>query len=128
MDQNTAANAYRQASIENAPPVKLVRLLFEGAIRFLDRAAAEDAGDPRSSFLHFVGRTDAIVSELRLSIDHEIGGEVTENLERLYVFCEDELGNASIERCADRLPAVRNVLETLLEAWRAVEIESTRVA
>ena len=128
MDNRSAADVYRRSSIENAPPAKIVRLLFEGALRFLDRARAEDPDDPCSDFLHFVGRVDAIVSELRLAIDTEIDDDLTRNLERLYLFCESELGRAGIERAAEPLVGVRRVLEILLVAWREVEVGARRVA
>jgi flagellar protein FliS len=124
MDPRAAADAYRNSSIENAPPIKIVRLLYEGALRFLDRAAQEDPADPRSNFLHLVGRADAIITELRLAIDHSLGTpEVTQNLERLYLHCEDELGKVCYERTTERLPAVREVLVTLLDAWKRIEFE-----
>ena len=124
MDPRAAADAYRSSSIENAPPIKVVRLLYEGALRFLDRAALEDPADPGSDFLDLVGRADAIITELRLAIDHSLGAtEMTQNLERLYLHCEDELGKACLERTTERLPAVRGVLVTLLDAWKRVELE-----
>ncbi len=128
MDNRAAAETYRQSSIENAPPAKVVRLLFEGALRFLARALAEDPDDPCSDFLYYVRKVDAIVSELRLAINKELEDEVTQNLERLYLFCEHELGLTAMERQARRLEGVRNVLEILLDAWRQVEVEDRRVA
>ena len=123
MNPRAAADAYRHSSIENAPPIKIVRLLYEGALRFIDQAAREDPADPASAFLHLVGRADAIITELRLAIDHSVEEpDVTINLERLYLFCEDELGKVSLERTAERLPIVREVLVTLLDAWEHIEI------
>ena len=128
MDKLSAAETYRQSSIENAPPAKIVRLLFEGALRFLGQASAEDPEDPCSDFLYYVGKVDAIVSELRLAIDKELEDEVTQNLECLYLFCERELGLGALERTTQRLEGVRKVLEILLDAWRQVEVEDRRVA
>jgi len=129
MDPRSVADTYRQSSIETAPPIKIVRLLYEGAMRFLDQASKQDPGDPTSRFLHFIGRADAIVSELRLAIDHSTGArEVTENLERLYLFCEDELGRAASERDIEPLANVRRVLEILLDAWKRVELEGVQGA
>lgn len=128
MDPRAAAEAYRQASVENAPPIKIVRMLYQGALRYLDNAVQEDPQQPNSRFLYWLGRTDAIVTELRLAIDKSAGAEVTENLERLYFYCEDELGRASLERSTERLAGVRRVLETLLDAWQRIEIETAQAA
>lgn len=125
MDQRTAADAYRRASIENAPPIKIVRMLYQGALRFLQQAEDVDPSDPASPFLDLVERADAIVTELRLSIDHSAGADMTADLERLYLFCEDELGRASLERSTQPLPGVRSVLSVLLDAWQRVEVETS---
>ena len=89
MDQRAAADAYRRASIENAPPIKIVRMLYQGALRFLQQAESVDPSDPSSPFVDLLERVDAIVIELRLSIDHSAGADMTADLERLYLFCED---------------------------------------
>ena len=128
MDRHSAAETYRQGSIENAPPIKIIRLLYQGALRFLDQAAKEDPANPQGKFNHFVHRADAIVSELRLAINQELADEVTENLERLYLYCEDELGKATVERSTEPVANARRILEILLEAWTHVEIETRRVA
>ena len=123
MEPQNAADAYRQASIENAPPIKIVRMLYQGALRFLDRAAQEDPASADSKFFEYLERVDAIVTELRIAIDSSVDGAPTEDLERLYLFCEDQIGSAGLERSSERLASVRQVLETLLEAWKGVELE-----
>lgn len=128
MDPRTAAAAYRMASIENAPPIKIVRMLYLGALRYLDNASKEDPENPESRFLYWLGRTDAIVTELRLAIDKSQGGDVVESLEKLYIYCEDEIGKAGLERSTDRIAGIRRVLEVLLDAWQHVEIDEAQVA
>lgn len=125
----TAAEAYLSSSVENAPPIKIVRLLYQGAIRFLGQAALEDCQDPQSKFIKLLSDADAIVAELRLALDTSAGGgEVVANLESLYLFCESEIQKAMLERTAVPLAGAKAVLETLLEAWSKVEVEAARAA
>lgn len=125
----TAAEAYLSSSVENAPPIKIVRLLYQGAIRFLGQAALEDCRDPRSKFIKLLSDADAIVAELRLSLDRSAGSpDVVENLESLYLFCEGEIQQAMLDRSAEPLGGAKAVLETLLEAWSKVEVEAARAA
>jgi flagellar protein FliS len=125
----TAAEAYLSSSVENAPPIKIVRLLYQGAIRFLGQAALEDSQDPRSKFIKLLSDADAIVAELRLSLDANAGSEeVVANLESLYLFCEAEIQRAMLDRSAEPLAGAKSVLETLLEAWSKVEVEAARAA
>ncbi len=53
---------------------------------------------------------------------------MTADLERLYLFCEDELGRAGLERSVEPLPGVRSVLNILLDAWQRVEVETSSSA
>lgn len=122
MNPNDAAQTYRESAIETAPPVKIVRLLYEGAIRFLDRACNCDAADPRSRFVHWLMRADAIVAELRISLEHDEAADVSKNLEQLYLFCERRIGDSMRERTVTGAEEARGVLHTLLSAWQHVEI------
>ena len=121
MNHHAAAAAYRTSSVENAPPIKIVRMLYEGAVRFLDRAAAETPGCPEYQTL--LGRADAIVSELRCSLDHAPAPEVSRNLESLYIFVEEQIAAARMENDAERITAARRVLTTLLEGWEHVQVQ-----
>lgn len=124
-----AAEAYLTASVENAPPIKIVRMLYQGALRFLLQAEAEDPKDPSSKFIEYTGYADAIVAELRLSLRDDVGGEeVVDQLKGLYLFCESEISRCMLDRVTEPLPGVREVLAKLLEAWQHVEVSNTRTA
>jgi len=120
MDQDAAAAAYRRSSFENAPPIKLVRMLYEGAVRFLERAErATDAREARE----WLRRVEAIVNELRCSLDHQAAPEVSANLESLYLFVEARLAQATLNDEAPAMAEARGVLATLLEGWNGAQVE-----
>ncbi|MEL6431170.1 MAG: flagellar export chaperone FliS [Planctomycetota bacterium] len=120
-----AAEAYLSSSVENAPPIKIVRMLYQGALRFIAQAEAEDAQDPRSKYIEHLSSADAIVAELRLALRPQEGAEsISDNLGALYLFCETELQRAMIEREKAALPGVTNVLRILLDAWTHVDVEA----
>lgn len=120
-DARSAADAYRSSSVENAPGIKVIRMLYEGALRFMDRALAVEPGDPQ--FGVWVTRADAIVVELRCSIEPEHAPELSENLERLYFFAEDQLGQALMQRDKQGVERAKQVLTTLLDAWKTIELQ-----
>lgn len=122
MNTHNAAQAYKQASIENAPPIKIVRMLYEGALRFLDRAElATSEGDFKLRG-HWISRTEAIVSELRASLDVSVAPEVGQELDRLYEYCQHELSQAYLSQEGSGLSNARKVLRSLLDAWKSVEV------
>ena len=122
MDARNAASAYRESAFENAPPIKIVRLLYQGALRFLEQAEQHDPGQTGSRFAYYVMRADAVVTELRLALDKSPAPGVSENLEQLYFFVEERLRRALRERSKAPLAEARTVLVDLLEAWQHVEV------
>ena len=126
MNREAASQAYLNASVENAPPVQIIRLLYQGALRFAGQAQALEKGVLDPGFSELLGRVDDIVVELRLSLDYGPDGklEISRNLERLYLFCEDEIGRVRVERTLEPLDNVKNVLMMLLDAWRKVDVDT----
>jgi flagellar protein FliS len=115
MKNPTPADSYMAASVETAPPLKIVRMLYEGAIRFISRA--EDAGIETPEGSAWVGRADAIIKELRISLDPNRDAEVCEQLGGLYLFCEEELARAVQEKDEAGLTNACEILRILKDAW-----------
>jgi flagellar secretion chaperone FliS len=124
MDPRHAAIAYRNASIENAPPVKVVRMLYDGAIRYIERAETQLERDDVPGCTLWVGRADAIVEELRLALDPSHDNGLCTDLDRLYDFVQERLARAVVDRRRQALGEARQVLATLLEGWARVDVDS----
>jgi len=120
MDSRTVSDVYLESTLETAPPIKVVRLLYEGALRFLDQAAAADAKHPRSPFVDCLTRADLIVAELRLSLEHQQAPQVAADLERLYLFAEGRIQEALRLREHAPIAEARAVLVRLFDAWSQV--------
>jgi len=122
MDSKAVAEAYRQGSVENAPPIKIIRMLYQGALRFLAEAIG---ADPNSIvFRDRVSRTDQIVTELRLALVADPDPALCENLEKLYLFVESCLIEAMSELSTEPLVKARGILSVLGDAWEQVEIST----
>ncbi len=121
-DPRSVAQAYLQSTVENAPPIKIVRLMYEGALRFLDRAAAAESSALGSERTRWLSRADAIVNELRASLDHSHDPRVSQELDRLYLFVHERIAHAIIDEDPSQIPGARKVLVTLLEGWKEVEL------
>lgn len=118
------ADQYLESAVETAPPIKLVRMLVEGAVRFLDRALTTQPKSKRDAFVHWATKADAIVIELRLSLVPVEGSDVAPNLEKLYLFCEERIGKALANDDLEPLREARAVLAVLLDAWVRIETPS----
>lgn len=124
MNVQSAADAYRKGSIENAPPLQIVQMLYKGAVTFLQKAAQLDPGSNGVEFNKNLSRAEAIVTELRCCLRHEVAPELTKDLEALYVFVESQIAEASIQRTTEPLEHSAQVLSTLLDAWNRVDVQN----
>jgi flagellar protein FliS len=118
---NTAYDQYQAQAVETASPAKLVLMLFDGALSSITRAEQAMTGQADTSWRETANaelqRAQRIVEELLVSLDVERGGEVAANLAALYDFCLDRLTTANFAKDASQLPAVRDTLAGLREAW-----------
>ncbi len=114
--------AYQQGQVSSADPLRIIVLLYEGAIRFIGQAQArwEDPAARGTA----LGRAHRIISELLASLDHERGGEIATNLDSLYHFALDEITRANLEANPRGLSGVLNVLRELLDGWSTIEAEA----
>ncbi len=113
-----AQQQYRKTGIETASPQKLLTMLYQGAIRFLNIAEKTIKEKDYEAGNNNLIRVQAIVVELRASLDREKGGEVAENLDSLYDYMYNRLIKANIEKDLEIIDEVRTLLKELLESWQ----------
>jgi len=124
MSQGHAAAAYKATRFESAPPLKLVQLMYEGALRFLDQAETALGTADLARFQERCLRAQAVVAELRVSLDREQAPELAEKLDGLYLFAEGEIRAALVSESSATLAPAREVLTTLLDGWKRLEVVS----
>ena len=116
-----AQQSYQQNDVLTATPGRLVVLLYDGAGRFLRRAAtAMRAGNVQATNTS-LQRAEAIIDELLTTLDFDRGGEIAASLRDLYLFCQRHLNEARIERDADKIDVVAELLGELREAWAQID-------
>ena len=123
MKQESAASAYKQAKFDSAPPLKIVHMMYEGALRFLAQAQSIDPKGDAQDFDKVLQKAAAVIFELRVSLDHEVAPELSRDLTALYLFAEDRIRMSLLDRQTEPLDAAVNTLETLLEGWKGVEVQ-----
>jgi flagellar protein FliS len=118
--------AYQRGQVSSAGPLRIVVLLYEGAIRF-SRQAQERFEDPAVRG-HALGRAHRILSELLAALDHERGGEIARNLDALYRYALEAITRANVEHDRRALESVIDVLDTLHSGWQQVEASGIATA
>lgn len=116
------SNKYKTASVQSASREKILLMLYEGAIKFTKRAIlAIEKGDIAERGTN-IGRAYDIVLELANTLDHKVGGELSAQLEQLYMFITDQYTQANISGDKKHLENALGILNTLHEGWvQAIE-------
>ena len=110
---------YRQVQVATASRVKLVVMLYDGAVNFLKQAAAAGNAGQDEEMGRLLGRAQDIVFELWATLDLE-AGEIAGNLYRLYEYIDGRLVAAVISRETAPLEEALVLLAGLRQAWQAV--------
>lgn len=120
MADATGIRCYQRTAVSTISPEKLVVMLYEGLIRYLQQARiAIEAGRHADKARH-LNNAQAVVIELRNSLDHEIGGTIAANLESLYNYIFQECMNALIASDVRPVDNCLRVLAPLLNAWQRI--------
>jgi len=112
--------AYKENSVTTQSRGRLVVLLYEGAIKFLNQAITELEAGHFMEKGQFINKAVDIVNELDVTLNMEVGGEVAQNLRRLYVFMISHLNKANLQRDPQMIRQVIAMLEDLVAAWKAI--------
>jgi flagellar protein FliS len=116
----TTSDAYKQQSILTAPPGRLVVMLYDGCARFLFQAAYAMREGNRKTAQERMRRAEAIIDELRVTLDHDKGGEIAANLDALYGFSRSHLIKAWAEQDAAKIDEVSRLIGELRDAWAQI--------
>ncbi len=115
-----AFKAYQATNVTTAKPEKVLLMLYEGCIKFLRiakvRMQEKKVGEKGKN----ISKALAIIAELINTLDHEVGGQLSVDLENLYMFIMDKLIEANINNKIEDLEVAEKLLITLYEAWQDV--------
>lgn len=108
---------YLENEVLTADPLKLVQLLYRGALDAVDAARGHlRSGDIRSRS-HAITKALSILHELSSSLDHAQGGDLSRTLAELYDYIERLLIDANAHQSDGPLGEAERLLSTLIEGW-----------
>ena len=122
MNANDPVQTYKEIQIKTANQIRLIIMLYDGAIRRLNLALecfAEKHRRYDQVNAHLVAAQD-IVAELSASLDFQKGGTIAKNLFSLYGFMNRQLLEANLRKTDKPLLDVRRMLLELRGAWAQV--------
>jgi flagellar protein FliS len=117
-------SSYRKIATQTAPPGQLVLMLFDGALRSLDRAQAGfsclEIGERNTTIHNNLSRAIDIVRELNHCLDLEAGGQLAETLRNLYNFFEQRLVESNLKKSRKGIDEILPMVKQLRDAWFAM--------
>jgi flagellar protein FliS len=113
--------SYQTIATQTAPPGQLVLMLYEGAIRFLERALDgfqhEDPLEFNATINNNVIRAQDILNELSYSLDLHQGGALASTLRGLYDYMHRQLTISNTRKSPEGIHDTIKRLSVLRDAW-----------
>ena len=123
--------AYKSVSLDSqksvASPYRIVQMLLAGTLERLAKARTAIEHKDYAKRGELISSTMMIVDELRLSLDHEAGGEVAANLGNLYDFIISELISVNLTNDISKLESASGLLRGIKEGWDAIPTDQQQV-
>ena len=124
MVPNRFRNEYHHDEIATSSQGKLIVMMYEGALRFVNLAIEGIDNNDVSKKGTYINKTHDIINELSFALDLEKGGEVARKLEALYQFMLHQLTRANIKSDRKALESIINILTPLMDAWNEILIKN----
>lgn len=116
-DSHAWVETYHKTDVMTANRETILLMMYAGAIRFLKKAIEANDTNRIEEKGRYIVKTQEIVSELRATLDFEVGGEIANNLDTLYDFVTQRLLGGNLNRDTQQLREALNVLVTLKGTW-----------
>lgn len=110
-------NQYKAYQVQTIAPEDQVALLYEGAQRFIDKAAKALQEGRYAEVSENVGRAQQIFAELRAALNRE-AGEIAQNLDRLYDYWTWRLTQGLLKKDIEAFREVSATVGDMAETWK----------
>lgn len=123
-----SADAYLTQRVMGASPEQQAALIMEAGQRHLGKAVQALNRKDISGAAHSLTRVLDAITESTLRLNYEDGGELVENLEKLYDWWTRELVAAGHLRDSRRLAVVGEQMGDIRQAWEQLHEKKTGTA
>lgn len=114
------SHTYQEISVQTSSPVKLVVLLYEGAIRFLRQSVTAIQKKDLETKRQSIDRAVAVIQHLQGTLDMDRGKQVAAELDRLYAYITSRIVEGSAKLQVAPLEEAIKLLTVLLSGWEEV--------
>ncbi|GFM31805.1 flagellar export chaperone FliS [Desulfovibrio subterraneus] len=115
-----AAKAYFQTQVATTSQGKLLLMLYDGCIKFLNQSKVKIEERDYAQKGILISKALDVINELDSSLNAEKGGELAENLHKLYFYCSTRLLNANLKMDIGYIDEVIKILSGLRSAYAQI--------
>ena len=112
-----AKKEYLASRVHAAPPMELIRMLYEGALDAVNKASEHLRGGRIMERGQSITKASEIINELRFSLRPVAENDYSSNLAELYGYMQHRLLHAHVEASEATLSEVSRLLKCLLDGW-----------
>lgn len=109
--------AYQKTQVTTARKEQVLLMLYEGCIRYMKHAKQKMIEKKIAEKGKFISKSIDILSELMNTLDHKAGGQLSGDLENLYMFMIDRLIEANLRNRPEDIDIVIDLMSNLYVAW-----------
>lgn len=115
--------AYRRADTMGKSQIDLILMVYDGALKALRAAAGHYRDEDNDGGYEQLQQAKRFVTHLYTTLDLKKGGEVAENLSKMYVWVLSQLLVIEATKDVDELDAVTQALDNLRSGWAELKAE-----
>lgn len=112
-----SADTYLAQRVMGAGPEQQAALLMEAGQRFLGKAIKAMEQKQHSEVARCLSRVTEIITEAAFRLNHDEGGELVENLVKVYDWWTREIFEATSTRDVTRLSVISHHMGDIRQAW-----------
>ncbi len=120
-----ASSHYKETQVKTANQGRLIVMLYDGAIKFLNIALSGLPDKKYDLVNNNIIKAQDIISELMLSLNFDVG-DFADKLYSLYTYMNKKLVEGNIKKSSDPLKEVIVYLNELKLAWTRVAAHTTK--
>ena len=113
-------NVGAYGNLAEASPHQVVQVMLDAVLARIAEATGHLERGEVAAKGEKIGKALAIIEALMLGLDKERGGDLAQNLERLYDYASRTLLKANLENSADLLKEVTSLLRELKLGWDGI--------
>ncbi len=112
------ASVYQGTKVNTASPAELTLMLYEGAIKFCNKAIYAIEGNDINKANENLLKAQKIIMEFRSTLDHKY--PVAQDFERVYDYVYRRLVEANIKKDKDIVEDALKYIREMRDTWKEV--------